>query len=180
MELARMRENLKGLLLSATHQGPVTLASGAVSEFYIDGRQVTLKPEGLYYCAHLMAAMLKDTKFEAVGGPSIGADPIVGALCFHLYSVDKKTVTGFLIRKSSKEHGLQKLIEGPELKAGARVVVIEDVVTSGGSALKAIGLLEERGCRVVKTLALVDREEGAADALGPFGFEPVFTKSQLL
>jgi orotate phosphoribosyltransferase len=179
MELTRMRENLKGLLLSATHRGPVQLASGAVSEFYIDGRQVTLRPEGLYYCAHLMAAMLKDVEFDAVGGPSIGADPIVGALCFHLYSVDKKDVTGFLIRKASKQHGLQKLVEGPELAAGSRVVVIEDVVTTGGSALKAIGLLEELGCRIVKTVALVDREEGAAELLGPFGFEAVFTKRQL-
>lgn len=176
-----MREALKRLTLSAVHRGTVKLSSGQVSDFYIDGRQVTLLPEGLYYTAWLMADLLKNIEFDAVGGPTMGADPIVGALLYHFWASEKRPVAGFIIRKEAKGHGLQKLVEGPPLAAAARVVIVEDVVTSGGSVLKAAKAVEEAGAKVVKILALVDREDGAKGTLSNAGydFETLFTHREL-
>ncbi len=193
MNQAEIRTALKRLVQAAVHKGPVTLASGKVSDFYIDGRLVTLSAEGLKYTAALMADMLAEVKFDAVGGPTMGADPIVGALLYH-YAVTAHPVPavrgqgelspkgpkGFIIRKEAKAHGLQKMIEGPELPAGTRVVLVEDVVTSGGSVLKAARAIEAAGAEVAKILALVDREEGAAERLSPYNFEALFTRRDLI
>lgn len=181
MESSDMREALLAMVRGAVSEGPVRLASGALSDFYIDGRQVTLDPRGLFYTAHVMAEMLADTEFDAVGGPTMGADPIVGALCYHFGAVADVSMTGFIIRKESKSHGLQRMIEGPELASGARVVIVEDVVTSAGSVLKGIAAVEAAGARVVKVLALVDREAGGRRALTDAGYDygPVFTRSQV-
>lgn len=169
------------MVRGAVSKGPVKLASGALSDFYIDGRQVTLDPRGAYYIANVMADMLAGIEFVAVGGPTMGADPIVGALCYHFGVREGPAVTGFIIRKESKGHGLGRMIEGPELAEGARVVVVEDVVTSAGSVLRGIAAVEATGARVVKVLALVDREAGGSRALSEAGYdyEPVFTRSQL-
>lgn len=174
-----MKKKLKGLTLACVQRGTVKLASGVVSDFYIDGRQVTLNPEGVYYIAHIMAAMLQEVEFEAVGGPTMGADPIIGALAYHLFCVDKLPVKTFIVRKETKAHGLQKMIEGPSLIAGDRVVMVEDVVTSGGSILKAIRAVEDLGCQVVKVLALVDREQGAGALLAQYHFAAIFTRREL-
>lgn len=182
MNQSEMRESLKRLTLAAVHRGTVKLSSGAVSDFYIDGRQVTLKPEGVFYIANVMAGLLSGIEFDAVGGPTMGADPIVGALLYHYGSIDPAGgLTGFIIRKEAKAHGMQKMIEGPPLEPGARVVLVEDVVTSGGSIVKAAKAVEEAGARVVKMLALVDREEGAQKTLSAAGydFEAIFTRRRL-
>lgn len=177
-----MREALKRLVVNAVHKGPVTLASGKISDFYIDGRLVTLDAEGLQYTAELMAEMLKGASFDAIGGPTMGADSIVGALLYHFWATEDRRVGGFLIRKEAKAHGMQKMIEGPALASGERVVLVEDVVTSGGSVLKAAKAVEEAGAKVVKILALVDREEGAAAALADAGYDftAIFSKTELV
>lgn len=176
-----MREALKRLTLSAVKRGTVKLSSGAVSDFYIDGRQVTLKPEGAFYIANVMADMLSGLTYDAIGGPTMGADPIVGALCYHIWAEEQSPASGFIIRKEAKAHGLQKMIEGPSLPDGARVVLVEDVVTSGGSIFKAAKAVEESGASVVKMLALVDREEGAQATLSGAGydFEAIFSRNEL-
>lgn len=182
MDLNDIRDELRRLTKAAVHQGPVTLASGKISDFYIDGRQVTLKPEGVFYIANVMAGLLSGIEFDAVGGPTMGADPIVGALLYHYASIDPAGgLTGFIIRKEAKAHGMQKMIEGPPLEPGARVVLVEDVVTSGGSIVKAAKAVEEAGARVVKMLAVVDRQEGAKASLSAAGydFEAIFTRQQL-
>ena len=171
MDLDQMREALRRRTIDAVSRGSVRLASGKISDFYIDGRRVTLDPKALFYIARLMADGLDGVDFDAVGGPTIGADPIVGALLYHFWVTEQKPIAGFIIRKEAKTHGLQKLIEGPQFKAGARVVLVEDVVTSGGSVLKAARVVEAADAKVVKILALVDREEGAGDTFAAAGYD---------
>ncbi|MDD5195159.1 MAG: orotate phosphoribosyltransferase [Candidatus Omnitrophica bacterium] len=174
-----MEEKLLILLKNqALYKGPVTLASGKISNFYIDVRRVSLSSEGIYLISNLVWGLIKNDNISAIGGPTLGADPIVGAVCC-LAHLDKKTLEGFLIRKSPKEHGRQQLIEGKELAPGARVVVIDDVATSGGSFVKAIEVLRQAKVEIVKAIAIVDREEGAIENLSKFNcpFVSLFTKS---
>lgn len=122
--------------------GKFTLASGKESSFYIDGRKLTLDPEGLQKSvAMLLKEFRKVDRFHAVGGPSAGADPLIAAILL-LYSC-----YGFMVRKEPKDHGTKQLIEGP-VKAGMEVVIVEDTITSGGSALKAIAAAREYGLKV--------------------------------
>lgn len=153
----------------------VTLASGKRSHYYIDGRMTSLSAEGAHLAARLWLPFLRDV--EAVGGLTMGADPLVGAiLC--LAHQEQVRLDGFIVRKEVKQHGTMKRVEGP-LKNGARVAIVEDVVTSGGSAWKAIEAVKELGCRVVRVLALVDREEGAVEFFRDKGYPyfPMFRKS---
>jgi orotate phosphoribosyltransferase len=181
LNIAQMKESLKSLVQDSISKGPVKLASGVTSDFYIDGRLVTLDPRGAFYIANIMIDMLGGIDFDAVGGPTMGADPIIGALCYHLGRTAARGATGFIIRKEAKGHGLGRMIEGPALPSGARVVVVEDVVTSGGSVLKGIRAVEAVGAGVVKVLALVDREAGGREALGTAGYdyEPIFSRGEL-
>lgn len=177
----KVRRELLELIKETVHHGPVTLASGKVSDFYIDMRLLTLRPRAAYLAANLIDHALAETEFDAIGGLSIGADPIVGAYCY-LAGAKGRDITGFLIRKEAKGHGLKKLIEGPELKKGDRVVLVDDVVTSGGSIETAFQVVDEIGCRTVKALALVDREEGARQKIESLGieFEALFTKGEIV
>lgn len=175
-----MRQELLELVRSVVKRDTVTLASGAVSDFYIDMRLLTLNARGAFLSANLIDSLLTGIEYDAIGGLTMGADPITGAYCYHA-ALKNVPVSGFIVRKEAKKHGLQKSIEGPELKAGARVVVVDDVVTSGGSLEIAIDALKNAGCRVVKALALVDREEGAGERMERLDipFEAVFSKSEI-
>lgn len=137
----------------------VILASGKPSRYYIDGRMTSLSAEGAWLAARLWLPLLRDV--QAVGGPTLGADPLVGALLYACH-VEGIPMHGFLVRKEAKPHGMQKQVEGP-LPHGGRVAMVEDVVTSGGSLWRAIEAVQAEGCTVARVLALVDREEGAAD-----------------
>lgn len=140
------------------------MSSGKISSFYIDGRCVTLNAEGAYLVATLIFDLLKKQKFEAVGGPTLGADPIVGALAAISY-IRKKPFKTFIIRKAPKAHGRRRQIEGPPLKAGSRVILVDDVATSGKSFVESIDILRQEGFLVDTALCIVDRQEGAAGAL---------------
>ncbi len=159
----------------------VKLSSGRVSNFYIDVRKVSLSPKGLYLISQLIFAFLKDKRINAIGGPTLGADPIVGGVCYLAYK-NKKKLKGFLIRKSPKKHGRQKLIEGRVLTSGDRAIIIDDVATSGSSLIKAIEVLEKERIKVVAALTVVDREEGAKEALARrrCPLISLFTKSDFL
>jgi orotate phosphoribosyltransferase len=175
------REELMKLVKSTVAEGTVTLASGAKSDFYIDGRQTTLDSRGLQLTAQLMWERIKKWNITAVGGPTMGADPIVAGILMAA-AADGVHLKGFLIRKEAKAHGMQRWVEGPELKEGERVVLIEDVVTSGGSALKAIeGMNTQYKPKVVKILCLVDRQAGATEKLKAAGYEyeALFTRKDL-
>lgn len=163
----------------AVRKGEHTLSSGKKSDYYIDGKQVTLDPHGIVLVAKTVLSMLHGIPVDAVGGPTLGADPIAAAVSL-LSSQTGKPLKAFIVRKEEKKHGTQKKIEGPAFTAGDRVVVVEDVVTSGKSVMDAIGAIEGAKARVVKVICLVDREEGAKELLARYNFSPIFTKTELM
>ncbi len=142
--------------------GDFTLASGRKASYYLDGKQVTLHARGLRLVSLGLLEQLRDVEFDAVGGMSIGADPIVAGV-LTVAAEQSRELKGFLVRKEPKGHGTQKYVEGP-LQQGERVVIVEDVVTTGGSSLLAIDRVQEFGAQVVQVAAIVDRMEGGAAA----------------
>jgi orotate phosphoribosyltransferase len=158
---------------SAYKFGDFTLSSGKKSDFYVDCRKVTLHPEGARLIAKLVLEKLKGLKVDAIGGLTLGADPIIASV------VALSNLPGFIVRKKAKEHGTKQRIEGI-LQFGWSVVIVEDVATTGGSALEAIEAAEAAGARVVKVISVVDREEGAAEPLRKYDFDPILKKSELL
>ncbi len=171
-------ELLKLVKEKAVRKGEHTLSSGKKSDYYIDGKQVTLDPHGILLVGKMILAMLHGVQAEAVGGPTLGADPIAAAVAL-LSSQTGRPLKAFIVRKEEKKHGTQKRIEGPALNKGERVIVVEDVVTSGKSVKDAIEVIEKLGCRVVKVICVVDREEGAGKLLTDYNFSPIFTKTEL-
>ncbi len=159
--------------------GEVRLSKGGTSSYYIDCRMVTTHPEGAFLIGEIILDMLEGEKVDAIGGPTLGADPIVGAVCYASYCRNKP-LPGFIVRKATKEHGLQKMIEG-HIAEGASVVVVEDVFTTGGSVLEAVKEVERAGARVVRIIGLVDRLQGAREKFEGAGyrFTPIFTKTDL-
>ena len=164
MDLKLKEELLQMIQKKAVIRGERTLASGKKSNFYIDGKQVTLDPHGLLLTGKVILSMLAGAKVDAVGGPTIGADPIAAAVAI-LSCHREPPLKAFIVRKEAKQHGLEKMIEGPLLQEGDRVVIVEDVITTGGSVLKAIQEVEKLKAKVVRVVCLVDREEGAKETL---------------
>ena len=165
------KEELRELIATrALKFGEFVLASGQRSSYYIDGKQITLHSRGLYLLARLMMGLIGDWPVEAVGGMSIGADPIAGAIAA-LAGAEGRCLDAFIVRKETKERGTRKQVEGP-LREGARVVVLEDVVTTGGSSLKAIeALRREVKAEVLGVAAMVDRLQGGRENLRAQGIE---------
>lgn len=147
--------------------GDFTLASGKRSSYYLDCRRITLDARGVNLVAAGMLDALSRDWPDAVGGMAVGADPITGAL-LTLAGQQGRPLKGIIVRKEPKGHGTGKYVEGPVVP-GDRVVVVEDVVTSGGSALQAVERCEQFGLRVSGALAIVDRLEGGADAFAARG-----------
>lgn len=175
METTTQKDELYKLLKEkALMKGSMTLASGKTSSFYFDGKQVTLDPLGSLTVGKVILSMLSGKKVDAIGGPTLGADPIATAVSL-LSSHTGNPIRAFIVRKEAKKHGLQKMIEGPALKSGDRVVMVEDVITTGGSVLKAIEEVEKLGAKVTQVICLVDREEGAEKILAPYGYTPIFS-----
>lgn len=166
----------------SVRRGRFTLASGRESSHYVDARLTTMSPEGLALIGPLALEAIRERGWaaEAVGGLTLGADPIAYAIAVASVSAPP-LVRAFTVRKEAKQHGTGRLIEGP-MRDGDRVVVIEDVITTGGSALKAAEAVQRAGARICGILALVDREEGGRAVLEERGFEVVClaTLSQLL
>jgi len=157
-----------------------TLASGKSSDYYIDGKLVTLDPEGAFLTAKIIFDMLSSIEFDAVGGLTLGADPIVGALALYSY-INERPIQTFIVRKDPKKHGTMKLIEGKFAK-GSKVVIVDDVATTGKSILQAIDAVKQEEGEVVKIITLVDREDGARETFDSLGykFEPIFTREDLV
>ncbi len=163
----------------AFQKGDFLLSSGKRSTYYIDGKKVILTAEGAFLAAVLVLESLKNDDFDLVGGPSLGAVPLAGAIAALSWARGKPVDT-FFVRKEPKKHGQQNWIEG-SVTPGSRVIVIEDVVTTGESVLKTLSRLKEFGAEVVKVVALVDRLEGARERLEESGysFESLFTIKDL-
>lgn len=153
----------------SARRGQFTLASGRQSTLYIDARLTTMSPDGLALIGPLGLAALHtlDWRVDAVGGLTLGADPIAYAIAY-ASALANTPVRAFTVRKEPKAHGTGKRIEGP-FRAGDRVAVVEDVITTGGSALRAVEAIRAEGGTVAGILALVDREEGGREALESAG-----------
>lgn len=176
------KERLKEILLEKSIlRGDFTLASGKKSNYYIDARLTTLDAEGVNLVgAIFLEEIKKDSSISAVGGPTMGADPIVGSI-LSLSHEQSYPLPGFLVRKEEKGHGTGKLIEG-NLTPEDKVAMVEDVVTSGGSVIKAINAVRDMGADVRKLFVIVDREEGAQVKFEEMGisFYSIFKISELL
>ena len=170
-----MKEELKKLLkeTGAVKTGEFLLSSGKKSNFYVDCRKVTLHPQGAKLIGKIILDKIKNLRVDAIGGLTLGADPVTSAV------VTLSDIPGFIVRKKAKEHGTQQKIEGL-IESGWRVVIVEDVATTGASALQAIEAAEAAGAKVIKVIAVVDREEGAAEALKNYDFDPIFKRSELV
>jgi len=142
----------------------VVLSSGKASDYYIDGRLVTLSPKGAYLSAAVILELIKDEGIQAIGGPTLGADPIVGAIA-SLSFINKKPINTFIIRKNPKSHGKMRQIEGPQINKGAKVILIDDVATTGKSLVEAVEVLRQEAIEVKKAIVLIDRQEGARENL---------------
>jgi orotate phosphoribosyltransferase len=166
------RDDLITLLAArSAKRGTFTLASGRQSSLYIDARITTMSPEGLSLIGPLGLAAIAGAGWvvDSVGGLTLGADPIACAISY-ASALTARPLRAFTVRKEAKTHGTGKLIEGP-FQPGDRVAVIEDTITTGASARKAIDAVREGGGTVVGVLALVDREEGGREALETLGVD---------
>jgi orotate phosphoribosyltransferase len=178
---AELKKRLSCLLKKeALKKGKFVLSSGKVSHYYLDGRVITMTPEGAYLVASIILGKLKAKNIQALGGPTLGADPIVGAVAALSY-LRKQPIKTFIVRKQAKEHGTQRQIEGPALKKNDRVILVDDVATTGRSLVEAKTALAKMGVKVVKAIVIVDRNEGAGENLRRCGcrLEAIFNIKDL-
>jgi orotate phosphoribosyltransferase len=165
-------------------RGKIVLASGRVSDFYFDMKPTMLRPEGAAWLAELGLDALDDLAVDYIGGLEMGAVPLAAAMA-QLSFLKGRPIAAFFVRKQAKDHGAQKLVEGldrSETLAGRNVVIIEDVTTTGESALRAVEAVKRQGANIVMVLSVVDRQEGAAENFrqAGFRFQSLFTATQFL
>lgn len=171
-DLPDLIEAVKNL---AVVHGRVTLSSGREADFYIDMRRVTLDGHAAPLVGRVMRGLVDDLSFDAVGGLTLGADPVATAM-LHAASAAGERLDAFVVRKAEKAHGLQRRIEGAEV-SGKRVLVVEDTSTTGGSALTAVEAIREAGGEVAAVACIVDRDTGAKEAIEAQGLEYRFAIS---
>lgn len=174
------RDQLRDLLLQRAYmEGDFVLASGKHSSYYIDGKRVMFHPLGLLLIAETFIEAMASVEYDAVGGLEMGAIPIASAIALRSAQIGNPK-PAFFVRKSTKSHGTKQFVEGC-VESGNRVVICDDVITTGGSAFQAIQKIEEFGCEVVQVVALVDREQGGAEEFKRKGYiyTPLFTLSEL-
>ena len=171
-----LRQYLLDLFCQLAYQeGDFALSSGQRSSYYINGKQVSLHPQGALAIGRILLSELP-TDTQAVAGLTLGADPIVSAVSV-ISAYEDRPIPALIVRKEPKGHGTRAYIEGPSLPSGSLVVVLEDVVTTGQSALKAVERLRQVGYRVDQVMALVDRQQGGAELYQSAGlkFQCVFS-----
>jgi orotate phosphoribosyltransferase len=179
------RGKLKKILLEKSYKhGSFKLSSGRESDFYIDGKQTTLSAEGAYLCGKLIYELLKEhpQPIGAVGGMTLGADPIVTAVSIYSF-LQENPIPAFIVRKEPKKHGTEEYIEGKKnLPEGTNVVLVEDVVTTGGTLIQVIERVKKQGLDVGLVVTVVDRQEGGAEVLREYGYEmkSIFTREEIL
>ncbi len=177
----RLRQMLFNL---SYREGAFRLTSGKESDFYIDCKQTTLSAEGAYLCGMLIhnQIMKSNIRIAGVGGMTLGADPLVTAVSIISF-LRKRSIPAFIIRKERKGHGTGSWIEGIlNIPFESKVTLVEDVVTTGGTLIKAIKRTEEAGLKVAQVITIVDREEGGREALYEIGHEliPLFLRRDIL
>ncbi|AGC50429.1 orotate phosphoribosyltransferase [Lawsonia intracellularis] len=163
-------------------EGNFTLSSGRKSDYYFDCRQTALHPEGAWLIGNLLNALLVDVDISAVGGMTLGADPLISAITVISYELDRP-LSGLIVRKEAKLHGTAQYVEGlANVHSGDRVAVIEDVVTTGNSLLLACERIKASGLTIAILCTIFDREEGGKEFLQEAGYElrSLFTRKELV
>ncbi|MEA5579964.1 orotate phosphoribosyltransferase [Nodularia harveyana UHCC-0300] len=179
-DLTTLRHKLLDLLCQLAYkEGDFVLSSGQSSSYYINGKQVTLHPQGALAIGRILLSLIP-SDIAAVAGLTLGADPIVSAVSV-VSAYENRPIPALIIRKEAKGHGTRAYIEGPNLPSGAKIIVLEDVVTTGKSAMKAVERLQEAGYTVDTVISLVDRLQGGAEFYQSVGlnFQAVFTIKDL-
>jgi orotate phosphoribosyltransferase len=162
--------------------GDFTLSSGKKSSYYLDCRMTTLDPKGAFLIGRLILDRIRRQKIQAdaIGGLTMGADPIATAVAV-VSAIEGRPLPAFIVRKETKDHGTQRSIEGWDGKPGSRVIVVDDVCTTGDSILKAADRAEEAGYEVVAAFCVVDREEGGTELIAKrYPFYSLFTAKELM
>jgi orotate phosphoribosyltransferase len=179
-DLTMLRQHLLDLLCQLAYQeGDFVLSSGLRSSYYVNKTQVTLHPQGALAIGRIFLSQLP-TGTQAVGGLTLGADPMVTAVSV-VSAYENQPIPALIVRKESKGHGTMAYIEGPSLPTGASVVVLEDVVTTGHSAMLAVERLQQAGYSVNQVIALVDRQQGGTELYRSAGlkFQSVFSIQEI-
>lgn len=163
-------DDLRGYIgdLAIVHR-QITLSSGQSADYYVDLRRITLDGRAAPLVGDVMLDLVADLEVDAVGGLTLGADPVAAAM-LHAAHRHGRSLDAFVVRKSEKKHGLQRRIEGPDVR-DRRVVAVEDTSTTGESVLTAVDALRDEGARVVAVAAIVDRDTGARERIEAAGFE---------
>lgn len=170
----RLRQQI---LDKAVVRGRVVLSSGREADYYVDLRRVTLDAEAAPLVGRVMLAATADWDYDAVGGLTLGADPVAAAM-LHAAAADGRRLDAFVVRKSGKTHGLQRRIEGPEV-SGRRVLAVEDTSTTGGSVLTAVEALREAGAEVVGVAVIVDRGAELAVSAAGLAYRSAYSVAEL-
>jgi len=178
--LPRLKEMILEDAFKVSDKPAFKLASGKLSRYYVNCRIVTLNPEGMILIGNLIFDKIGNSDVAAIGGPSLGANPIADAVSMISYQKGK-VIKPFYVREKVKDHGVVKKIEGNVL-TGDRVIIVDDVITTGGSTIRAIECARNEGLEVVKVIALVDREEGGREAIESYvaDYESLLTMSALM
>ena len=172
------RDDLRKLIADlAVVQGRVVLSSGREADYYVDLRRVTLHHQAAPLVGQVMLDLVADWDFDAVGGLTLGADPVATAM-LHAAAARGRALDAFVVRKSEKAHGLQRRVEGPDV-AGRRVLAVEDTSTTGGSVLTAVEALREAGATIVGVAVIVDRGAGAAVVDAGLDYRSAFSLADL-
>lgn len=172
------RDDLRKLINDlAVVRGRVVLSSGTEADFYVDLRRLTLHHAGAPLVGQVMLDLVDDLDFDAVGGLTLGADPVATAM-LHVANQRGRALDAFVVRKEGKAHGLQRRIEGPDV-AGRRVLAVEDTSTTGSSVLTAVDALREAGAEVVGTAVIVDRGAGVAVRAAGLDYRSAYTLADL-
>ncbi|MGB9715827.1 MAG: orotate phosphoribosyltransferase [Thermodesulfovibrionales bacterium] len=184
-DLKKMKKRLIELIIEKAFkysQKPVfKLVSGRISNYYFNCKAVALHPEGMHLIGNIIFEMIKDLNVKGIGGLTLGADPIAYAVSYTSY-LKGNPIEAFIVRKSPKDHGISRqLIEG-NVRKGDRVVIVDDVITTGKSTIEAITKAKEEGLEIVKVIAFIDRQEGGREAVEESGYkvESVITKDEVM
>ncbi len=170
----RQRARLQQLFRERALQfGDITLASGQKSSYYVNSKKVLFHAEAISLLGELLYDATRDLDFQAIGGLEVGAIPMAAAMLVAAHH-HGRPLEGFFVRKAAKEYGAKERLEG-QVQSGDRVVVIDDVLTTGGSVLQAIAAVEAKGATVVRVISICDRLQGAAEALAKYDYRPLFT-----
>jgi len=184
MTISEMKERLGEIILERSFQyrdnPPFTLASGRESNYYFNCKPTTLDPEGMNLIGSIIFEMVKDSSITAAGGLTLGADPLANALSVISYQKGKP-IKSFIVRKDAKDHGTKSAIEG-NVKAGDRVLILDDVITTGGSTITAIEQANKAGLIIDRVITLIDREEGGRENIQQHvgKIEAILTRTQIM